>query len=401
MAPRSFGGRPGGNRKFGGGGGKKFGGGGGKFRGGKPKFGGGKPGGSSRDPDRGPRDPSPAGGRRWSKGPDEGGRGKFRGDRRDDRGGFGGEKRGGFGGEKRFGGEKKFGGEKRFGGQNRNPNDNRGNFRTPGKDTPHPPSGHLLPAGEGVVPREGILYGINAVLEALRAQPDTVERIYLASGALNPRLDGEILSRASEARVRIDRVDRARLDSLAGNKHQGVVAEIHAFHYHEPHEILEAAKASGRPPLIVVLDGIQDPQNLGAIIRSAHAFGAHGVIFPKDRAAAITSVAAKASAGATSHTPIARVVNLARTLTELKAAGVWVVGAETSGDKEPAQLDLKGPIALVIGAEGTGIRQLVREHCDFLVRIPMLGNVASLNASVSAGVLLYETTRQRATPAPS
>lgn len=244
--------------------------------------------------------------------------------------------------------------------------------------------------------RDDLLYGINSVLEALRANPDTIERIYLQQGALNPRLAGELLTRAAENRVRIDRVEKPRLDSLAGPKHQGIVAEVHKFKYTEPADIVQAAKDSGRPPLIVVLDGIQDPQNLGAIIRSAHAFGAHGVIVPKDRAAAITSVASKASAGAVSHTPIARVVNLARTLTELKAAGLWIVGAEMSGDREPAAIDFKGPIALVIGAEGSGIRQLVKEHCDFLARIPMLGNVASLNASVSAGVLLYETARQRA-----
>ncbi len=351
--------------------------------------------------------PSPAGGRRWRGAPDEGGgrksRGEFKGRAQKSRGDFKGRaQKGGGPGFRGKGGPpgKRF---DRSAIEQRTP---RGAGFHPhpsaSADTLSRPRERGPDSGPGFIRtderpgRDDLLYGINAVLEALRARPDDIERVFLLQGALNPRLAGELLSRANEARVRVDRVERQRLDALAGNKHQGVVAEVHAFRYCEPADILQHAGQAGQAPLVVVLDGIQDPQNLGAIIRSAHAFGAHGVIFPRDRAAAITSTAAKASAGATAHTKIARVTNLSRTLEELKHAGLWIVGAEMSGEKTPEQIDLKGPIALVVGAEGAGMRQLVREHCDFLARIPMAGKMESLNASVSAAVLLYEAIRQRA-----
>jgi 23S rRNA (guanosine2251-2'-O)-methyltransferase len=160
--------------------------------------------------------------------------------------------------------------------------------------------------------------------------------------------------------------------------------------------VLAAAEASGRPPLVVLLDGVEDPHNLGAVVRSAHALGAHGVVLPRDRAAGVTPAAAKASAGAVEHVAIVRVTNLVRALEELKEAGLWAVGAVPEGERDIASVDLRGPTALVLGGEGQGIRPLVQRTCDHLVRIPMLGRVGSLNASAAAAIALYEAVRQRA-----
>jgi 23S rRNA (guanosine2251-2'-O)-methyltransferase len=240
------------------------------------------------------------------------------------------------------------------------------------------------------------VYGVNPVLEALRAHPDEVERLFITEGQLGAKAAAELLSRAREAGLRVERVPRERLTTLAdGGVHQGVVAELRGFRYVELHDILEAAEASGRPALVVVLDGIQDPHNLGAIIRSAHALGAHGVVMGKDRAVPVTGVVAKASAGAVEHCPVARVVNISRALEELKEAGLWTAAADPES-KEPlwgARLD--GPLALIVGAEGAGVREGVLKHCDFRLGIPMAGQVGSLNASVSAAILLYEVARQR------
>ncbi|WP_225414113.1 23S rRNA (guanosine(2251)-2'-O)-methyltransferase RlmB [Stigmatella hybrida] len=248
---------------------------------------------------------------------------------------------------------------------------------------------------------ERYVYGVNPVLEALRARPDEVERLFIVEGQLGSKAAAEILSRARDAGIRTERVARERLATLAeGGVHQGVAAELRGFQYVEVQDLLEAAKASGRPPLVVVLDGIQDPHNLGAIIRSAHALGAHGIVIAKDRAVQVTGVVAKASAGAVEYCPIARVVNISRALEELKEAGLWVAAADTQA-KEPlwgARLD--GPLAVVVGAEGAGVREGVLKHCDFRLGIPMVGQVGSLNASVSAAVLLYEVARQRGGPRP-
>lgn len=249
-------------------------------------------------------------------------------------------------------------------------------------------------AAEGTERR--YVWGINPVLEALRAHPDKVEHLYVTKGQVPEKAASEIFSRAKEARVRITQVPRERLSQMAPGVHQGVVAELKTFEYAALEDILDAAKASGQAPLVVLLDGIEDPQNLGAIIRSAHALGAHGVVIPKDRAAGVTGAVAKASAGAIEHCLLARVVNLSRALEQLKEAGLWsaalVPGAELSLPK--ARLD--GPTALVIGAEGGGVREGVLKHCDFQVSIPMAGRLGSLNASVSAALALYEVARQRA-----
>lgn len=240
------------------------------------------------------------------------------------------------------------------------------------------------------------VYGVNPVIEALRVRADEVDRLYITEGQLGSKAAAEILSRARDAGVRVERVPRERLASLAeGGVHQGVVAELRGFQYAELPDLLEAAEASGRPPLIVVLDGVQDPHNLGAIIRSAHALGAHGVVIGKDRAVPVTGLVAKASAGAVEHCPIARVVNISRALEELKEAGVWVAAADVDSQEPLWKARLDGPLAIVVGAEGAGVREGVLKHCDFRLRIPMAGQVGSLNASVSAAILLYEVARQR------
>jgi 23S rRNA (guanosine2251-2'-O)-methyltransferase len=237
-----------------------------------------------------------------------------------------------------------------------------------------------------------LIFGINPVLEALKAGRVARLRVGDRNG---PRI-GEILQLAAAAGVEVQQVSRAILDHAAHNgAHQGVVAELHRARDWTPADLVRAAKG---PALIVVLDGIEDPHNLGAILRTADAAGAHGVIRQTRHAAALGGAAAKASAGAIAHVQVAEVVNIARALEELKAAGLWTVGLAADGDKRYDLLDMTVPIALVLGAEGTGLRRLVRERCDWLVSIPMLGHVDSLNVSVAAGVVLFEALRQRGTP---
>jgi 23S rRNA (guanosine2251-2'-O)-methyltransferase len=240
------------------------------------------------------------------------------------------------------------------------------------------------------------VHGIHPVLEALRARPGDIERVYVLEGSMPPRAAAEILSRARDAQVRVERVPRERLQALVeGGVHQGVAARLREFAYATVEEVLARATASGRPPLVVVLDGLQDPHNLGAVIRSADALGAHGVVLPKDRSVGVTPAVARASAGAVEHVPVARVTNLSRALEELKSAGLWVAAADPAGDQLLWGARLDGPLAVVIGAEGAGVRPGVLKHCDLRLRIPMEGRVASLNASVSAALVLYEVARQR------
>jgi 23S rRNA (guanosine2251-2'-O)-methyltransferase len=243
---------------------------------------------------------------------------------------------------------------------------------------------------------ESIIYGVNPVLEALRARPDALDSLFVAEGQEPSKASAEILSKARELGLRVQKLPRDRLSTMAeGGVHQGVVAKLRDFSYAELEDLLEAAEASERPALIVVLDSIQDPQNFGAIVRSSYALGAHGVVIAKDRAAQVTGVVAKASAGAISHLPIARVTNISRSLEQLKEAGLWTVAADPEGKQLLPQAKLDGPLAVVVGSEGPGVRDGVLKHCDFKVRIPMVGEVASLNASVSAALLLYEIGRQR------
>jgi len=246
---------------------------------------------------------------------------------------------------------------------------------------------------------ERVVYGIHPVLEALRARAAEVERLLLVEGALSSRQAGEVLALAEASGVHVERVPRDTLLELAeGGVHQGVAAELRAYGYAGLEELLAIARAANQPPLLVVLDGIQDPHNLGAIIRSAYALGAHGVVLGRDRAAGVTAAVAKASAGAVEHLRVARVTNLSRALEELKASGLWVAAADPGGETPLWGAPLDGPLALVVGAEGEGVRPGVLGHCDFRLRIPMAPGLASLNASVAAALLLYEVVRQRAKP---
>ncbi|MCF0145361.1 MAG: 23S rRNA (guanosine(2251)-2'-O)-methyltransferase RlmB [Eubacterium sp.] len=240
---------------------------------------------------------------------------------------------------------------------------------------------------------ENHIEGRNPVLEAFRSG-QTVDKIFLQKGLQ----DGMILTIAREARKAgtiISYVPKERLNQMSGTgKHQGVIAYTASFHYAEVEDILKKAEASGEPPFVFLLDGIEDPHNLGAIIRSANLAGAHGVIIPKRRAASLTAVAVKSSAGAVSYTPVARVTNLSDTIETLKQKGLWVACADMQAPPM-YEADLTGPLCLVIGGEGEGVSRLVRENCDLTVSIPMKGDIDSLNASVAAGVLAWEVMRQR------
>ncbi|HVP65867.1 MAG TPA: 23S rRNA (guanosine(2251)-2'-O)-methyltransferase RlmB [Anaeromyxobacteraceae bacterium] len=241
-----------------------------------------------------------------------------------------------------------------------------------------------------------VVYGLNPVRELLRAGGQEVAELWFADGGERSRAVAEIERLAAGTGAKVRRAPRARLDRLAGLPgHQGVVAVVGDYRYAELGDVLEAARRREEPPLVVLLDGVEDPQNLGAIARSAHALGAHGLVIPRDRAAGVTPAAAKASAGAVEHLAVVRVTNLARTVEELKEDGVWAVAADAGGDRDLAEVDLRGPIALVVGGEGRGVRDLVRRTCDHVARIPMAGRVGSLNASVAAGIALYEASRQR------
>jgi 23S rRNA (guanosine2251-2'-O)-methyltransferase len=241
-----------------------------------------------------------------------------------------------------------------------------------------------------------VLYGLNPVRELLRAGAAEVSELWLAEGGTRGAAFAELerLARAAGAKVRS--APRAKLDRLAAtDRHQGIVAVVADFRYADLDDLLARAAESGRPPLLVVLDGVEDPHNLGAIIRSAHALGAHGVVIPKDRAVGVTPAVAKASAGAVERCPVARVTNVAQTLETLKGAGMWAVALAADGDRPLGEIDLKGATALVLGSEGEGLRPLVRRTCDLAARIPMMGELDSLSVSASAAVALYEAARQR------
>jgi 23S rRNA (guanosine2251-2'-O)-methyltransferase len=244
-----------------------------------------------------------------------------------------------------------------------------------------------------------VVYGAHPVREALKS--GRVQALFVAEGESGGALK-EILDAARSANAQAIPRARAQLDALAhGGVHQGAVAVVGEYNYAALDDILELARREGRPPLVLVLDSVQDPQNLGALVRTAHVAGVHGVVIPKDRAVGITPVVVKTSAGATEHVKIATVVNIARALEELKQAEVWIAGAVAAGgSKAPWEIDFTVPIALVLGAEGKGIRPLVLRGCDLLVKIPMFGKVASLNVGAAGAMLLYEVARQRSTGAP-
>ena len=240
---------------------------------------------------------------------------------------------------------------------------------------------------------EQTIEGRNAVIEAFRSGK-TVDKLFVQEGLS----DGPVLTILREARKQdtiINRVRKERLDQMSETgKHQGVIAQVASFTYAEVSDILEKAKESGRPPFLFILDNIEDPHNLGAIIRTANLAGAHGVIIPKRRSAGLTATVMRASAGALNYTPVAKVTNIAQTIEDLKKEGIWFVCADMDGELM-YQVNLTGPIGLVIGNEGEGVSRLVREKCDMTASIPMNGDIDSLNASVAAGVLAYEIVRQR------
>ena len=241
---------------------------------------------------------------------------------------------------------------------------------------------------------DGMIEGRNAVIEALRTQTN-IDKIYIQRGETDKTL-GHIASKARAAGIVVVEADRRKLDGMSRtHAHQGVIALAAVREYVSVEDILADAAAKGEQPLLVVCDEISNPHNLGAIIRTAYCAGAHGVIIPKRRSAGLTSIVAKTSAGAVSHMKVARVPNIPALLKDLKKQGIWVFGTAADGATGLYQADLKGPAAIVIGSEGDGMTRLAAENCDFLVSIPMKGDLNSLNASASAAILLYEAVRQR------
>ena len=254
-----------------------------------------------------------------------------------------------------------------------------------------PPLHHSAPIE---AENDGVIEGRNAVIEALRAGT-AIDKIYLMKGETDSAL-GHIASAAREKGIVVVDADRRKLDNMSRtHAHQGVIALAAVREYASVDDILNLARERGEAPLIVVCDELSDPHNLGAVIRTADAAGAHGIIIPKRRSAGLTAVVGKTSAGAVAHVLVARVPNLPALLKELKEAGVWVFGTAANGTTPLYQADLKGPAAIVIGSEGSGMGRLVAENCDFTVSIPMFGKINSLNASAAAAVLLYEAVRQR------
>ena len=251
-----------------------------------------------------------------------------------------------------------------------------------------------VPMRERDAEADGIIEGRNAVIEALRSG-ESIDKIYLAKGETDKTL-GHIASRAREKGIVVVEADRRKLDGMSRtHAHQGVIALAAMREYVSVQSLLDAAAEKGETPLLVVCDEISDPHNLGAILRTAECAGAHGVIIPKRRSAGLTAIVGKTSAGAVSYMPVARVANLPATLEELKKKGVWIYGTAAEGTTSLYDADLKGPAAIVIGSEGSGMGRLVREKCDFLVSIPMKGHISSLNASAAAAILLYEAVRRR------
>jgi len=238
-----------------------------------------------------------------------------------------------------------------------------------------------------------IIYGIHAVGEALRSRPKSISHVAVARERSDLKLQ-RIIDGCRAAGIPVRFENRQQLDRMAKTAaHQGAVAAVTAKEYADPGDIL--AQRRGKWAFVVVLDGVEDPHNLGAIIRTADAAGADGIVIPERRAAGVTGTVVKTSAGASEHLPIARVTNIARTVEELKQQNIWTVGLDERGGQSYEQIDYKMDCALVLGAEGHGLHDLVRKKCDFVVSIPMLGSVPSLNVSVAAGVVMYEIVRQR------
>ena len=240
---------------------------------------------------------------------------------------------------------------------------------------------------------ENQLEGRNAVLEVLKSGRD-IDKIIVAKGNVEGTIK-RIVAMAAEKKIVVQHVDRNRIDEMSQTKnHQGVIARVSERNYVEVEDILNIARDKNEDPFVIILDGITDPHNLGAIMRTADAAGAHGIIIPKRRSVGLTATVAKTSAGALEYVPVAKVVNIGNTIDQLKKEGLWIACTDMDGENY-FKSNLKGPIALVIGSEGDGVSRLVKEKCDFTVSIPMKGEISSLNASVAAGLFMYEVVRQR------
>jgi 23S rRNA (guanosine2251-2'-O)-methyltransferase len=237
------------------------------------------------------------------------------------------------------------------------------------------------------------IIGRNPVIEVLKSSRD-INKIWVAENSLKGSAQ-QITSLAKERGIMINFVPKKKIDQMVEGNHQGVVAQVAAYEYVHVDDILEIAEKRGELPFLLLLDEIEDPHNLGSIMRTADAVGAHGIIIPKRRAVGLTATVAKASTGAIEHIPVARITNMARTIEELKERGIWIIGTDAKGADDYRNLDGKMPLALIIGSEGKGIGRLVKEKCDFLIKMPMVGHVTSLNASVAASLLMYEVYRKR------
>lgn len=240
---------------------------------------------------------------------------------------------------------------------------------------------------------EQYIVGRNPVLEILKSEKE-IEKIFVLRGELKGSIN-KIIGIAKDRNIIIQQVDRNKLDQISeGNAHQGVAALVTPYEYSTIDAILDRGEELNKPPFLLVLDGIEDPHNLGAIIRTAECGGVQGIIIPKRRSAGVTQTVYKSSAGAVEHMLIAKVNNISDAIEELKKKGLWIYGADVAGEEYYFNTDLKGPVALVIGSEGKGISRLVKEKCDFLLKIPMFGEISSLNASNAASILIYEVVRQ-------
>ncbi len=241
--------------------------------------------------------------------------------------------------------------------------------------------------------QEDYIEGRNPVAEAVRAERD-IEKIYVQKGAMGSI--HKIIAKAKSAGIPIVEVEKVKLDALSdGGSHQGIIAAVSAAKYSDVDTILKSAEDKGEPAFIIIAEGLTDPHNLGAIIRTANGAGVHGIIIPKRRSVGINATVAKTSAGAVEYTPVAKVPNIAACIELLKQRGLWVIGMEGTGEKSIFEADLSGPVAIVVGSEGEGMSRLVRERCDMLIKIPMKGDISSLNASVACGVVMYEVLRRR------
>lgn len=242
--------------------------------------------------------------------------------------------------------------------------------------------------------REDIVIGRNAVIEALKGDR-TIETLYISNNKLEGSIN-TIVSLAKEKRVLIKEVDRRKLDAMCnGEVHQGVIAKITPYKYSEVSDILAFAEKRGESPFIVILDEVEDPHNLGSIVRTAELFGVHGIIIPKRRSASVSATVYKSSVGAIEHVKIAKVTNLNATIEDLKQKGIWIYGADIRAEEYSYQVDFSGPCAVIIGNEGRGISKLTVQKCDKLIKIPMVGKINSLNASVAGGIIMYEVLKGR------